>query len=269
MSDGCPDCGGHSHGAPLPRRAAPARPLVRLRGAGVRHGENWAVHGIDLDVGTGEIVALIGPNGAGKSTLLRALAGLQPLTQGAIEWAEGKPLPLGYVPQQPALDRRLPISVEEFLRLKLRRERGWSWLRRPDAALRAETRAALDALGVGHLEARRLGALSGGELQRVLIAYALLGRPRLLLLDEPMTGIDVAGGKAFEELLDAVRRERDLAVLMVTHDLHRVGALADVVVCLNCHLCAAGAPAEVLQEHILSGIYAHPQGGTAPLGFPR
>lgn len=247
--DHCSTCGGHdSHGG---RRVPPARVLVRLRQAGVRYeaGGEWAVHGVDLEIGPGEIVSLIGPNGAGKSSLLRAIAGLQPLAEGSVEWGEvdGKKPRLGYVPQQPALDKNLPVSVTEFLRLKLRGGRG--------AAVRDEVARRLAELGVASLAERRLGELSGGELQRVLIAYSLIGDPQLLLLDEPMTGVDIKGGSDFQELIAGLRASRGLSMLMVSHDLHMVGALSDVVVCLNRHLCATGTPAEVLQDHVLSGIY--------------
>jgi ABC-type Mn2+/Zn2+ transport system ATPase subunit len=254
--DHCSACGGHEHGG---RRVPPARILVRLRGAGVRYeaGGEWAVHGVDLEIGPGEIVSLIGPNGAGKSSLLRALAGLQPLAEGTVEWGEvnGKKPTLGYVPQQPALDRDLPVSVTEFLRLKLRGERGWGWFQGSGGAVRDEAARRLGELGVGALADRRLGELSGGELQRVLIAYSLIGDPQLLLLDEPMTGVDIKGGSDFQDLVAGLRASRGLSVLMVSHDLHMVGALSDVVVCLNRHLCATGTPAEVLQDHVLSGIY--------------
>jgi len=250
--DHCHDCGGHdSHGG---RRRPPEKTLLRLRGAGVRYEAEWAVHGVDLDIGPGEIVSLIGPNGAGKTSLLRAIAGLQPLTEGTIEWNTVKPS-LGYVPQTLGIDRSLPLSVVEFLRLKLSRERGWGWLRRTPGTVRDETARRLGELGVAALSDRRLGDLSGGELQRVMIAYSLIGDPALLLLDEPMTGVDVKGGADFQDLIGGLRASRGLSVLMVSHDLHMVGTLSDVVVCLNRHLCATGTPAEVLQEHVLSGIY--------------
>lgn len=273
--DHCSTCGGHdSHGG---RRVPPPRTLVRLRGAGVRYDNGdgeWAVHGVDLDIGPGEIVSLIGPNGAGKTSLLRALAGLQPLTEGTIEWSEvaGKKPTLGYVPQHAALDKSLPVSVTEFLRLKLRggQERGWGWLRHGSSggALREEVARRLGELGVAALADRRLGGLSGGELQRVLIAYSLIGDPQLLLLDEPMTGVDIKGGTDFQELVGGLRASRGLSVLMVSHDLHMVGALSDVVVCLNRHLCATGTPAEVLQDHVLSGIYGSQVGLTGRTAQP-
>ena len=252
MSEGCNHCHDPHHGG---RRKPPGETLVRLVHAGVRyeHEGDWAVHGVDLEVGPGEIVSLIGPNGAGKSSLLRAVAGLQRLTEGKVEWT-GRPT-VGYVPQQIGFDRSLPLSVLEFLRLKLQKERGWTFLRKPSRSIREEAFRHLDELGIAALLDRRLGTLSGGELQRVFIAYSLIGDPRLLLLDEPMSGVDVKVGRDFHELLLALRGERGLAVLLVSHDLHMVGSISDVVVCLNRHLCATGTPAEVLQDHVLSGIY--------------
>jgi len=256
----CDHCHDPHHGG---RRAAPAQLLLRLKRVGIRYERNgdWAVHGVDLDIGPGEIVSMIGPNGAGKTSLLRAVAGLQPVTEGSITWSgKGGPAAIGYVPQQQPPDRNLPISVLEFLLLKLGPKSNggfalWQWLRRSDGGARAKALAGLEEMGVAALASRRLGELSGGQLQRVMIAYSLLGDPKLLLLDEPMTGIDVKGGRDFVDLIAGLRRARGVAVLLVSHDLHMVGSISDVVVCLNRHLCATGTPAQVLQDHVLSGIY--------------
>ena len=257
--EACGHCHDPHHGG---RRAAPAEVLLRLKHVGIRYERNgdWAVHGVDLEIGPGEIVCIIGPNGAGKTSLLRAVAGLQPVSEGSITWTNGGKHGIGYVPQQQPPDRNLPISVLEFLLLKLDQKRGggfalWQWLRRSDGGAREKALAGLEEMGVAALASRRLGELSGGQLQRVMIAYSLLGNPKLLLLDEPMTGIDVKGGRDFVDLIAGLRKARGVAVLLVSHDLHMVGSISDVVVCLNRHLCATGTPAQVLQDHVLSGIY--------------
>jgi len=262
---GCSDCGETlpvSH--PLRAALAADRVLLRLENAGIRYpgsGE-WAVHGVSLEIGSGEIVALIGPNGAGKTSLLRVLAGLQPLAEGSL--ARLRPLRVGYVPQYQAFDRNLPVSVLEFLSLKFQQEeRGWRrFLPIGRGKNEEKALALLGELGVAALARRPLGSLSGGEMQRVFIAYSLLGDPALLLLDEPMTGVDIKGGSLFRDLLLDLRARRGLAIVMVSHDLHMAGGVADVVVCLNRHVCAVGTPAEVLQDHVLAGVY----GDKKPVG---
>jgi zinc transport system ATP-binding protein len=227
----------HQHPEPIDPAA-----LLQVKGLGLSYGhEEWAIRGIDLEVHAGEIIALIGPNGAGKSSLLRAMAGLMPPNEGTIHFVQHPRVHLGYVPQQHPLDRSLPISVDEFLALK-----------EPSSRHRQEQ---LRELGIAFLAPRKLGELSGGELQRVMIAYSLVDDPQILLLDEPLTGVDMKGGTDFQTLLLALQKERGLAVVLVSHDLHMVGAVANLVLCLNRHLCCSGTPAQVLQDHVLAGIY--------------
>ena len=262
---GCTACGETTHPTTHPLRAPldPSRALLRLENAGVRYGGSssgeWAVHGVNLEIGAGEIVSLIGPNGAGKTSLLRAIAGLQPLSEGSLTRLRPEAKAVGYVPQYQAFDRNLPVSVLEFLALKFdkaQKSQGWRrFLPFGKGENEARARALLAELGVAALAERPLGSLSGGEMQRVFIAYSLLGDPALLLLDEPMTGVDIRGGTLFRDLLLDLRDRRHLAIVMVSHDLHMVGGVSDVVVCLNRHVCAVGTPAEVLQEHVLAGAY--------------
>ena len=213
-----------------PADAGAAGPLVSVEGLDVTLAGRRILEGVDLAVAPGEVVALIGPNGAGKTTLLRTVLGLERPSAGRIARRAG--LAIGYVPQRFAVDPTLPMTVLRFLGLLAR-------------AGSAERRAALEAVGVEALGARALHALSGGEFQRVLLAGALLRRPDLLVLDEPLQGVDVRGQAELFELIARLRRERGFAVLMVSHDLHLVMRATDRVVCLNGHVCCHGRPEAV------------------------
>lgn len=193
----------------------------------VRFGADEVLHDITLTVAPGEIVTILGPNGSGKSTLLRALLGIVPVAEGRILREAG--LRVGYVPQKLTIDRTLPITVRRFLSLPVR----------------VTDRAAAEALarvGMAGQEGEQMTTLSGGQLQRVLLARALLGKPQLLMLDEPTSGLDQPGEAAFYRLIEEVRRHTGAAVLMVSHDLHVVMAASDRVICLNGHICCEGTP---------------------------
>lgn len=215
---------------------ATAEALLRLHGVGVRRGTpgrlRWLVEDIDLVVRRGEIVCLIGPNGAGKSTLVRVAVGVQAPTVGSVKRAPG--LTVGYVPQSLAIDRTLPLSVRRFMTLTARHRE-------------AEVMDALSATGVAHLAGRLLQSLSGGEFQRVLIARALVRRPDLLVLDEPVQGVDFAGEIALYDLIREIRDRLGCGILLVSHDLHIVMAATDTVVCLNRHVCCTGTPQTVAE----------------------
>jgi zinc transport system ATP-binding protein len=231
-------------------------PALVLRDAGVRYGAHWAMRHVSLAVERGEILALVGPNGAGKSTLLRALLGLVPLAEGAVELGTTEGVGgIGYVPQKLEIDRTLPLTVLEMLTLNMARRRFW-W-GGADARQRKEGVAALDRLRAAHLADRAVGGLSGGEFQRVMIAYALLRSPEILLLDEPLTGVDKRGAELLEELILDLRDEAGLTLVMVSHDLHLVSTVSDRVLCINQTMCGLGTPQEVLQEHLLDEVYGH------------
>ncbi|WP_103332454.1 metal ABC transporter ATP-binding protein [Pseudotabrizicola formosa] len=185
------------------------------------------LHDVSVGVQPGEIVTIVGPNGSGKSTLLRALLGILPVARGRVTRAPG--LRIGYVPQRLALDRSLPMTVRRFLSLPVRVS---------DAA----ARQALVRVGVPDVGTFQMASLSGGQLQRVLLARALLAEPQLLVLDEPTQGLDQPGEAGFYQLIADVRASTGVAVLMVSHDLHVVMAASDRVICLNGHVCCEGTP---------------------------
>lgn len=208
-------------------------PLVRLSNAGVFRAGRWIARGIDIAVAPGEIVTLIGPNGSGKSTTAKMALGMIAPDEGLAERRPG--LRVGYVPQNVAIDWTLPLTVERFMRLT-------SPLPRP------AIEAALAETGAGHLVNAEARTLSGGEFQRVLLARALARAPELLVLDEPVQGVDFSGEIALYDLIRAARDRLGCGVLLISHDLHVVMAATDRVICLNGHVCCAGTPHAVAQS---------------------
>ncbi len=218
-------------------RAAPrpdgGEPLVACDGITVRLGGRPVLERVSMAVEPGEIVTLIGPNGSGKTTLVRTILGLQAPQVGRIRRRAG--LKVGYVPQRLTIDPTLPLTVRRFLRLGGRHDE-------------ARVQKAVDEVGGSDLLARQIEELSGGELQRMALARALLREPDLLVLDEPLQGVDFAGQLALFNLIDRVRRRRGCGVLMVSHDLHLVMKGTDRVFCLNRHICCSGQP-ETVSQH--------------------
>lgn len=206
--------------------------LVEVRGLSVAYGGHLVLSNVDFSLDAGEIVTVVGPNGSGKSSLLKAILGVIAPSAGEVRRAPG--LRIGYVPQKLHVDQTLPLTVGRFMDL-------------PRKAARAERDAALAQAGVDDLTDRQMAGLSGGQLQRVLLARALLGRPQLLILDEATQGLDQQGSATFYQQIEAVRRDTGAAVLMVSHELHVVMAASDRVLCLNGHVCCEGAP-----EHVAS-----------------
>ena len=192
--------------------------------------------GINLQVNPGEIVTLIGPNGAGKTTLVRITLGLQAPSSGQRLVKKG--LRIGYMPQKLHIDDTMPLTVNRFLKLT--------------GCRLTAVNDALSRTGVAHVLQSPLQSLSGGELQRVLLARALLHKPHLLVLDEPVQGVDVTGQKELYQLITDIRNEsksqEHCAVLMVSHDLHLVMASTDKVICINQHVCCSGHPHQVKQH---------------------
>jgi len=207
--------------------------LLSARDATLEIGGRTILDRVNVDVRPGEIVTVIGPNGAGKSTLVRCMLGLQPLTSGEI--VRKKDLRVGYVPQRFPLTPNVPLDVRRLLLLTLKPSE-------------AEIDDALEETGIPHLKQASVARLSGGELQRALLARALLRNPELLVLDEPVQAVDFMGEARMYELISNVRKQHGCGILMVSHDLHLVMAESDHVICLNGHVCCEGGPGSVQQD---------------------
>ena len=227
--------------------------LVSVRGLKAAYAGRAVLRDIDLEVARGEIVVVIGPNGAGKSTLARVLIGGLKPSAGQIVRAPG--LRLGYVPQRVAIEPNLPVTVRRLMTLTERHAQA----------------DILDALGLVHAQSlidRQASGLSGGELQRVLLARALLGVPDLLILDEPAQSIDQPGQAHLYDLLERVRRERHCGILMISHDLTIVMGSADRVICINGHICCEGVPSAVAEDPAFRALFGPAQANRFAL-FPH
>ena len=195
--------------------------------------EKKILENISLTIEEGQIVTLIGPNGAGKTTLVRIALGLLRPDSGSIYHRPA--LRIGYMPQRVHIEPTLPLTVNRFLQLA----------NRQDKTLLSDT---LEELKISHLEGQQLTAISGGELQRVLLARALLRKPELLILDEPAQGVDLAGQAELYQLISGISDKHRCGVLMISHDLHLVMSSTDEVICLNHHICCHGKPEHVTND---------------------
>ena len=226
--------------------------ILKVSNLSVNFEHDKVLKSLDFSVNQGDVLAIVGPNGAGKSVLFKSLLGLLPYS-GTIEWKKG--LKIGYVPQKLAIGKEMPLSVEEFLSFKKKNIN--------------EVVDALESLGVlnpksphhseyhlkEHILKQRLGWLSGGQLQRVLIAWALLDDPDVLLFDEPTAGIDLGGEETVYNLLKKLHQERHLTTLLISHDLNIVYKYASNVLCINKELICYGIPENVLDPTSLSKLY--------------
>jgi zinc transport system ATP-binding protein len=238
--------------------------VVETRNLRVTLAGRAVLDGVNFRVPKGQLVALIGPNGSGKTTLLRCLLGLQKPDSGEMrlfgttDIHDALPR-IGYVPQRLDVERSFVLSVREFLALRMANTRHWFWQaqRTNDQIIRSS----VAEIGVEELLDRPLAHLSGGQLQRVLIAFSLLRNPELLLLDEPTAGVDTPGEQTFYDLIADVQRRRKLTVVLVSHDLSMVFKQASWVYALNGVICCEGHPEHVMNAESLKqayGIHASP-----------
>ena len=213
--------------------------LVKLNNAGFKQNDKWLVEGVSLTVEKGKIVTLIGPNGSGKSTTAKIALGIYKNIEGSVEKYTNK---VGYVPQKISIDWTLPLRVYDFMLLTENIK---------DEAIEE----ALTLTGVIHLKNKNLGNLSGGEFQRVLIARAISKKPELLVLDEPVQGVDYNGEIALYELIKRISDTLNCGILLISHDLHTVMTATDHVVCLNGHVCCSGSPMDVAKNNEYKSLF--------------
>lgn len=221
------------YASPSAKNSTLSTPLVSLRHISMDFGSQRVLNDISMTIFANSITTIVGPNGGGKSTLLKILLKLIQPSEGEVIYQDN--LRIGYVPQKLHLDNSMPITVHKFLALK------------PQTSQK-EIDEALALFSITHLRESRLQKLSGGELQRVLLARAILNRPQLLVLDEPMQGVDITGQTELYQLLNRTRSWLNCAILMVSHDLNIVMANTDEVFCINRHLCCAGTPEKVTAD---------------------
>jgi len=223
-----------------------AQPLITAEQISHRYGDKWVLKEISLQVRKGEILTLIGPNGAGKSTLIQILLGLIQPSQGKV--VRAKDLVVGFMPQKISIDHTFPITVHRFLTLG-----------KPIQASQTDFQAHLQQISqelkIQPLHPQPVQSLSGGEMQRVLLARALMRKPNLLVLDEPVQGVDIHGQSELYHYLTEIRDRYHCGIIMVSHDLHLVMRSTDEVLCLNQHLCCHGRPHAVAENPIYAEIF--------------
>ena len=203
--------------------------LIEISNLEIKYGSKKVLQNINLSLNTGEIVTIVGPNGSGKTSLFKAIIGSIPYSNGKIRIKPN--IRVGYVPQQLKVDQTLPITVERFLKLAIRDYNN------------TEKIAAF--LGSENIFKEQINNLSGGQMQRVLLARALINEPEVLLLDEATRGLDQPGIAAFYKKIENISKKTNCAVLMISHDLHVVMKASDRVICVNGHICCEGTPESV------------------------
>ena len=228
---------------------------LRIQGLSVTIGNDIILNNIDLHMHCGELVALIGPNGAGKSTLLKAILGQQDF-DGVISFAvpgqRNRTPKIGYVPQSPTFDPGDPVTVADLFACCMTKRPAFLGLSK---AMRSKILACLERVQSEYLIDKRVGTLSGGELQRVLLALALEPIPNILILDEPLSGVDVDGIESLMDMLDDIRKDYDLSILMTTHDFATLPIYADQVALIDRSLVCIGTPVEVLGSDAFRKVF--------------
>jgi zinc transport system ATP-binding protein len=222
-----------------------AEKILEIKNLTVRYNDHVILNQLNFWVNSGEIVAIIGPNGSGKTTLLKAILGLIP-HQGEVTIFGGSPRlaldNIGYVPQRLDFDRTFPLTVEEFLNFIKVKNRPW----------REEV---LREVGVNTFMDKGLGELSGGQLQRLLIAKALLKEPKLLMLDEATSGVDIAAEMTFFELIEHLNKTHNVTIMLISHEVQMVYKFATQILCLNKDLVCNGRPKEAITKEVLEKLY--------------
>ena len=213
--------------------------LLKVENVGISVNGKSLVRGVSLEVKKGEIVTLIGPNGSGKSTTAKIALGIYKKIDGKVKTYTDK---IGYVPQKISIDWTLPIRVMDFMTLT-------------EELTQDQINSALNLTGVEHLKDKSLSNLSGGEFQRVLIARAISKRPELLVLDEPVQGVDFKGEIALYELIKKISEKMKCGILLISHDLHVVMSATDFVICLNGHVCCSGSPQKVIKDNKYKALF--------------
>ncbi len=242
-----------------PPRLAGSEPILSVRSVGVRLSGRQILDDVSFAIAPGQFTGLIGSNGAGKTTLLRVILGLQAPSAGGVLVA-GRPRSrressIGYVPQKFLLDPDMPMRARDLVALGLDGNRlGFA---RPSRARRELVERTLESVGAGGYADARVGTLSGGEQQRVLIAHALIGRPRLLLLDEPLANLDLGGADEVVSLLSGIARRERIAVLISAHEMNPLVSAMDRIVYLAGGRAASGTTEQVVRADVLSALYGH------------
>jgi zinc transport system ATP-binding protein len=207
--------------------------IVKLESVSVSFGDKEVVKKVTFNLHTNCITTIIGPNGAGKTTLVKTVLGLVKPTAGSV-WKQSD-LVIGYVPQKLHIDKTFPLTVKRFL--KISRD-----------ISQQDIEQAVESVNISKLLENSIHGLSGGEMQRVMIARALLREPQLLVLDEPVQGVDINGQIELYQLISDIRKERGCSVLMISHDLHLVMSATDHVICMNQHVCCSGHPEKITSD---------------------
>jgi len=215
-------------------------PILKVKNLNVKLDGEEIIKDLSFEVKEGEVLTILGPNGAGKTVLLKTLLGILPY-EGEIDWR--KEVKIGYVPQRLPFIKDMPMSVKEFFDLENVSEN--------------EMKEVLKSIGTGQeILKKKIGELSSGQFQRTLIGWALASNPQILLFDEPLAGVDVGGQESVYNLLEKLKKEKNLTILFVTHELSIVYKFSDRVLCLNKRMLCCGVPKEILIPERISELYS-------------